>query len=197
MSKIHNFGNTIERVITYVLIVLLVLCFAGGIAYFTLRSQGVSYYVEFQGTKYYGNGEGGSLSLPDKADYRFNVKSLTGETVNFDVKIIANKANNFDISAEDINYPFYGNNESLNDYSDVFGLKKDTESFSITIPENYTVEKAIRQKYGSQAEIQSELQNDLPYFIISVSVDESIVDLRFVFNVKAVGISLNPSEIVF
>ena len=87
MSKASRAGNAVGKIVTYILVVLLVLGVAGIIAYFALRSQGVTYYVEFGNERYFGNTEGGSLSLPTDATYAFSVKSLTGNEVNFDVKV--------------------------------------------------------------------------------------------------------------
>ena len=61
MSKTTKSGNVVTRILTYLLVVLLVLGVAGMIAYFALRSQGVTYYVEYNGERYFANGDGGSL----------------------------------------------------------------------------------------------------------------------------------------
>ena len=45
MSKANGTINTIGKIITYILVVLLVLGIAGGISYFVLRNQGITYYV--------------------------------------------------------------------------------------------------------------------------------------------------------
>lgn len=197
MRKANGIGNVVEKVITYILVVLLVLVFAGGVSYFALRSQGMTYYVEFRGKRYLGNGEGGSLSLPDDADYTFKVSSLSGETVNYDVEITSNGANNFDIVSGGKFYRFYGTDAESNDYSDIFGLKKGADSFTLTIPKDFSVEQAVKAKYGENAEIQTELQTELPYFVLTVTADESKVKLLLIANIRAVGIELNTSAIVF
>ena len=82
MSKANGTINTIGKIITYILVVLLVLGIAGGISYFVLRNQGITYYVEYDGEKYLADSDGGSLYLPpsDKPQ-SFAVKSLTGGEV--------------------------------------------------------------------------------------------------------------------
>ena len=49
MSKANGTINAIGKIITYILVVLLVLGIAGGISYFVLRNQGITYYVEYDG----------------------------------------------------------------------------------------------------------------------------------------------------
>ena len=64
MSKANGTINAIGKIITYILVVLLVLGIAGGISYFVLRNQGITYYVEYDGEKYLADSDGGSLYLP-------------------------------------------------------------------------------------------------------------------------------------
>ena len=82
MSKANGTINAIGKIITYILVVLLVLGIAGGISYFVLRNQGITYYVEYGDEKYLADSDGGSLYLPpsDKPQ-SFSVKSLTGGEV--------------------------------------------------------------------------------------------------------------------
>ena len=95
MSKVNGVVNTITKIITWVLVVLLMLGIIGGVAYFALRSQGVTFYVEYGGEKYFAAGEGGSIKLYNLVDNSFSVRSLKGEDVNYDVKVYANSANDF------------------------------------------------------------------------------------------------------
>lgn len=197
MSKASGAFGAVGKVITYILVVLLVLGVAGMIAYFALRSQGVTYYVEFGNERYFGNTEGGSLSLPTDATYAFSVKSLTGGEVNFDVKVQSNSANNFTFVCDGKPQSFYGTDAVFNDYSEIFGLQKSADGFSLTLPDHFTVEQAIETKYGGDISFEKELENDKAYFIISVTAEESAVNLWFTFDVDVEGITLNPPSITF
>lgn len=196
MSKANGTINAIGKIITYILVVLLVLGIAGGIFYFVLRNQGITYYVEYDGEKYLADSDGGSLYLPpsDKP-HSFSVKSLTGGEVNFDVKITSNSANNFTFVYGGQPQKFYGTNEEQNDYSEVFGLEKSADGFTLSISENFTVEEAVKMKYGGDIEIQEDLNYKLCYFVITVSVDKTAVNLWF--NFTELKITLNPSQIIF
>lgn len=197
MSKASRAGNAVGKIVTYILVVLLVLGVAGIIAYFALRSQGVTYYVEFGNERYFGNTEGGSLSLPTDATYSFSVKSLTGNEVNFDVKVVSNVSNNFDFTVDGVYKQFYSTTAENNDYSEIFGLQKDKGGFTLTVPDGFSVKEAVEIKYGGNVEFGAELENDKAYFVISVMAEESAVNLWFAFDVDVEGITLNPPSITF
>ena len=42
-------SSTLSKIITYILVVLLLLGFAGVIVYFVAKNEGVSFYVEYDG----------------------------------------------------------------------------------------------------------------------------------------------------
>lgn len=198
MSKANGAINSIGKVITYLVVVLLVLGIAGGITYFVLQSDGITYYVEYSGQQYFGNGEGGSLILsPSDEPYIFSVKSLLGEKVNYDVKVVANSANNFTFTCDNRSKEFYSNDATANDYSTIFGLKKSTDGFSITIANDLSLKKAIELKHGENCELPEELDNNLCYFAIVVTAEDSKVNLWFTFDIKVTGIVLDTPEIVF
>lgn len=197
MSKSNGALGAIGKVITYIVVVLLVLGIAGMVAYFALRAQGVTYYVEYNGERYVANGDGGSLGLVNGETYTFAVKSLTGGEVNYDVMVQSNSANNFDFVLNGANYQFFGKDNERNDYSAVFGLQKKADGFSLTIPDHFTVEQAVETQYGGDIELQNgyEIDTDLCYFVITVTSDESTVSLWFTFSDFTV--TLDPPQIIF
>ena len=197
MSKASGALDAVGKVITYVLVVLLVLGIAGMVAYFALRAQGVTYYVEYNGERYVANGDGGSLGLVNGETHIFAVKSLTGGEVNYSVSVRANSSNNFDFVLNGAYKQFYSTMDENNDYSEVFGLQKGSDGFSLTIPENFTVEKAIEIKYGGDIQLQKELQHGLYYFVITVTSEKRMVSLWFLFGEKIDGITLSPPSIIF
>ena len=199
MSKSNGGGalNAIGKVITYILVVLLVLGIAGMVAFFALRGQGVTYYVEYGGERYVANGDGGSLTLETGATHTFTVKSLTGEEVNYDVTVQSNRANNFDFVVNEEYYQFFGQDDESNDYSEVFSLQKNADGFSLTLPHPFTVEQAIESKFGGDIELQNdyEIDADLCYFVITVTSGESAVSLRFSFS--GLTVTLDTTHIIF
>lgn len=89
----------------------------------------------------------------------------------------------------------WNDNAEKDDYTEVFDLQKKTDGFSLTILNGFTVEKAIEAKYGGDIELQSELQDDLCYFVITVSVGKTAVNLWF--NFADFSIRLDPPQVIF
>lgn len=197
MSKSNGALGAIGKVITYILVVLLVLGIAGMVAYFALRAQGVTYYVEYNGERYVANGDGGSIELLNGATSNFAVKSLTGGEVNYDVTVQSNYSNNFDFVIDGEYKQFYSTTDENNDYAAVFGLQKKADGFSLTLPDHFTVEQAVETQYGGDIELQNgyEISDDLCYFVITVTSDESTVSLWFTFS--GFTVTLDPPQIVF
>ena len=197
MSKANGALDAIGKVIMYILVVLLVLGIAGMVAYFALRAQGVTYYVEYGGERYVANGEGGYVWLPTDSERTFAVKSLTGGEVNYDVTVQSNYSNNFDFVIDGEYKQFYSTTDENNDYAAVFGLQKKADGFSLTIPDHFTVEQAVEMQYGGDIELQNgyEISDELCYFVITVTSGESTVSLWFAFS--DLTVTLDPPQIVF
>lgn len=197
MSKSNGALGVIGKVIIYILVVLFVLGIAGMVAYFALRAQGVTFFVEYNGERYIANGDGGSIALLNGKTHDFAVKSLTGGDVNYDVAVRSNSANNFDFVLNGENYQFFSKNDENNDYAAVFGLQKKVDAFSLTFPDHFTVEQAVETQYGGDIELQDgyEISDDLCYFVISVTSGESSVLLWFMFSDFTV--TLDTPQIVF
>jgi hypothetical protein len=195
MSKSNGALGAVGKVVTYILVVLLVLGIAGMVAYFALRSQGVTYYVEYGGERYFANGDGGSIELLNGKAYEFTVNSLTGGEVNYDVKVVSNSSNNFSFTCNGKIYQFVSTEEANNDYSEVFGLEKGADGFSLSFPDGFTVEQAVEEKFGGEVLFDEELQSDKSYFVISVTSEDSAVNLWFTFS--GLTVMLNPPQIIF
>lgn len=189
-------GSIIGKVVIFILVVLLILGITAVALFCVMREKGITYYVEYNGERYLAGSDGGSLWLPPSDNpYRLSVKSLTGGEVNYTVKITSNKANNLMFAVEDELWYLWNDNAEKDDYTEVFGLQKQTDGFSLTIPEDFTVEKAIETKYNADIELKDEIQDNLCYFVITVSVDETAVNLWFSFN--ELTVTLDSPSIIF
>lgn len=198
MGKSNGALGAIGKVITYILVVLLILGIVGIAGYFLLREQGMTYYVEYNGQRYMGGMDGGSLVLQTGKPHEFFVGSLTGEEVNYSVKVTANKANNFGFYVGEEFQRFYSeDDDEVNDYSQEFGLQKNADGFSLTMPEDYTVEKALEDKYGGEVWLKDELSGSTAYFVITVAVEKTSLNLWFIFGAEVTGITLDPPHIIF
>lgn len=195
MSKTGGALNTAGKVIMYIMIVLLIIGVAGGVTYFFLRSRGVTFYVTNEGHKYYSGMDGASIWLSLGETHSFSVRSLTGGEVNYTVKVLANESNNFGFFAGQEFHRFYDNNEQNDDYSEILGLKKGINEFTLTIPEEMTVRRAIEEKFGENLQLQTELQEGLCYFVLVVTAGGSSVTLWF--NIDELQITIDPPSVVF
>lgn len=195
MSKAGGVGKAIIKVITYVLIVLLVLGIAGVIVYFVAKEEGVSFYVEYGGKRYFSSVSEADLFFKTGDTYTFNVKSLTGETVDYSVSVQSNGEHNFSFISDNEFHDFYiADDSENNDYSSVFGLEIKADSFSVTIPKDVTVEEVIAMKYGDEIQLQNDLQKGISYFAITVVSGGNSLSLTFGFEL---AIMVNPPSIVF
>lgn len=92
--------KVLVRVLTVLFFLLLAGAAAGVIVYFSLQAGGVSFYVE-QGDERYYSGTGGKELFLQRGDtYEFSIKSLTGENVDYSVRVLSN--------AEDGSYNYLG-----------------------------------------------------------------------------------------
>ena len=183
------------KVIAWILVILLVAAAALAAGYYFLRDQGVTFYVEYGGTRYYANSDGGSIGLKSGETHSFSVKSLTGGEINFSAKVISNEANNFGFFVGGEFHRFYDDDEQNDDYSDVFGLTKSPNGFTVTISETMTVESAVEEKFGGDISPQTELQKDVCYFVITVTADGSSVNMWF--KIDELLLSIDPPSIIF
>ncbi len=196
MSK----GGAFGKIVIWLLVVLLLFGVVGLVLFFVMQEQDVTYYVEYGGKQYLANSDG-SIELSGGETHEFFVKSLTGGEVEFDVKITSNSDNNIAFAYNEEYRNSYTDNADTNDYSEVFGLKTDTNGFTVAIPQDMTVETAIETKLGGDITLIDELSDSTAYFVVTVSVGKSTVDLSFVFDgqvyIPSSGIVINPPQIIF
>ena len=76
-------------------------------------------------------------------------------------------------------------------------MQKKADGFSLTIPEDFTVEQAVETQYGGDIELQDgyEINDVLCYFVITVTSGESTVSLCFAF--FNLTVALDPPQIIF
>lgn len=192
-------GGRIDRagkLVTWLLIVLLILGLAGGAAYLVMKSRGMTFYAETEGEKIFGGAEK-TLFFRSGRTYEFSVRALEGGEVNYFVSLSSNPANNFEFVLDGKTYRFSGADEAGNDYAEVFSLCKRTDGFSLTIPEGFTAEKAVRAKFGEGVAFQKELSGELAYFVITIRAGESSAEIYFRFSPEPLSLELSAGAIVF
>lgn len=198
MGKANKAESVIGKIMTYILVVLFVLGFSGVIVYFVAKDEGISFYVEYNGERYYSNVNESELFLSAGKEYTFSVKSLTGKNIDYLVLISSNGKNNFVFVCKDEFYNFYVKDDAgNNDYSEVFDLQKNAESFSISLSEKLTIEQIIEKKFGNEIQLQGELQGNVSYFVITVISGGNSLNFWLTFGESISGIELAPPQIIF
>ena len=192
MDRVIEF---LGKFILWLLVILFLIGSSSLVVYFVMRSQGMTYYVEFKGERYYANSDGGNITLIEGELSEFSVKSLTDEDVNYSVCVTSNYANNFRFSVRDELYKFYGDDEELNDYSEILDLQRTDSGFTVCVPRNITLTSVIEQKFNASITVFDEINEDLSYFVITVSSGASSVSLWFDFEPIQVGVE--PPKVTF
>ena len=188
--------ETIGKIVTWILVVLLVLGIAGGAAYLAMKESGISFYAETGGERIFGGTER-ELTFSTGQTYDFSVRALEGGEINYSVKVTTNPENNFDYVLDGKTYRFSGEDEERNDYSEVFALTKRADGFSLTIPEGFSVEKAVKAKFGEGVQIGTELSAELAYFSVTIGAGESRAQIFFRFSPELLSVELDCESIVF
>ena len=187
--------ETIGKMVTWILVVLLVLGLAGGAAYLAMKESGISFYAETGGERIFGGTER-ELTFSTGQTYEFSVRALEGGEISYSVKVTANPENNFDFVLDGKTYRFSGEDEERNDYSEVFALTKRADGFSLTIPEG-SAEKAVKAKFGEGVQIGTELSAGLAYFSVTIGAGESRAQIFFRFSPELLAVELDCESIVF
>lgn len=177
--------------------VLLILGVVGLVLFFVMRGQGNVFYVEYNGERYFVSDKENDIALLKGETNSFSVKSLLGDKIDFSVKITSNGENNVCFAYNGEFHYFYSGDTEMDDYSDIFGLQANADGFSVTIPQDITVETAIETKYGGDITLLDDFSDSTAYFVITVAVNENSVDLPFTFGARVSGVTLNPPSIVF
>ena len=188
--------DAIGKIVTWILVVLLVLGIAGGAAYLAMKESGISFYAETAGEKIFGGTEK-EMVFSTGQTYDFSVRSLEGGDINYSVKVTANPENNFDFVLDGKIYRFSGEDEERNDYSEVFALTRRADGFSLTIPEGFSAEKAVKAKFGEGVQIGTELSAELAYFSVTIEAGESRAQIFFRFSPELLAVELDCESIVF
>lgn len=189
-----NGMKTVGKVIAWFLAILLVLGLIGVGVYYVAKEQGITYLVEHGGEKYYANTEGASLWLMPGESFSFKVQSLEGENVDYAVAITSSPETNFEFTADDKLYVWYGSSEKDNDYTELFKPEKAEDGFTVTIPPDFGLEAALEWKYGKNIGLPEELPTG-DYFLLTVTVSGS--SIAFPFNTEKFRLELDPPGIVF
>ena len=197
MSRASGASGALEKAVTFVLVVLLVLGVAGGAAYLIMSRRkvetGAAFFVEYGGERYETATEGASLAFGCGKNYAFSVQAEDGYTA----KVLANEESDFSFTLGGEPMSFWSDKEEKNDYSDVFSLQVRAGGFSITVPEDFSMQKALELKYGEDVVLSDDVASGRCFFVLSVTSGESDIRIPFSFGERVSSVTIDTPQIVF
>ena len=194
----------ITKIITSVLLALLLLGTVGLIAHFMngFREDFKTFYVTYEGEDILS--EKSSLELPRGEEHRFDVTYIfedldeATEPKGYSVEVVSNveKGNEFEytVDGEKITYMdgMY--------LTKAFQIDKQDTYFTLTLPEDISLEKVLESVYGKDVEAPKDEACEDPYLytLVVTSYDESVrYYIDFALDAKVSKVQLYPSEVVF
>lgn len=201
MSKTKSAG-VVTKVISYLLIFLVITGVIGFIFTFTngFNEDFKTFYIEYKGESILSSDK--KLVLDRGQEHRFDVKYTfdfdESETKDYSVAIYANsdKNNSFDFSIDGEVYAYYAEG----DITDAFDLTLHDTYFTITVPEEATVETILKNLYpDSVIEVPEEgIKINYPFTLVVSSYNNEVTyNINFAFYVGVTGIEIDQEVIVF
>lgn len=188
-------GGSVKVFLKILIVAVLILGIITGVLClsFCAKETGfTTFYVEYAGEKYE-SGERKNISLFCGNTYTFFVKA-SEEKVEYEVEIESNSENNFLFTLNGKPCQFWNDDKIKDDYTKIFKVKKSAGQFTLTLPKDFTVEKAVEEKYGGKIEIKDELQEDEDYFEISVTAEKRKIKIGLIF--RSMEIEMDPPSII-
>lgn len=192
-------GKKVSKIIAFVLIILLL---AGAIGLiFALTNGFTEDFKEFYLT--YGDekimAQESKQSFKNGETYSFGVKYVldTGITSkDYSVKIVTNAEKTFSYTVDGQTYAFKGGE----DYSSVFGLKKDEGAFTFTIPKGGITEAISKRHSDKPVEVNNpDLLKDGYFFSVLVTSynEKASCTVRFKLLTGVTGVEFDVKELMF
>ena len=178
-------------VLVILLTVIGIFCLTGG-------QENDGYYVEYNGTRYTPGKTGAAMSLTSGETYEFSVLSDTGAKAEYSVKITSNPEKNFSFQVGNEQCWFYDENETRNDYSQTFSLTQEEEKIILTVPENFSLRKAIEERHGGKVTLNDGTKLEAGcYFRLVISLEETTFSMDLSVALPVTGIEIDPPWILF
>ena len=178
--------------------VLVILLTVIGIFFLTGGQENDGYYVEYNGTLYTPGETGAAMSLTSGETYEFSVLSDTGAKAEYSVKITSNPEKNFSFQVGNEQCWFYDENETRNDYSQTFSLTQEEEKIILTVPENFSLRKAIEERHGGKVTLNDGTKLEAGcYFRLVISLEETTFSMDLSVALPVTGIEIDPPWILF
>ena len=194
----------IAKIITCVLLALLLVGTVGLIAHFTngFREDFKTFYVTYEGEDILS--EKSKLALPRGEELRFDVTYIFEDleegsgTKGYSVEFVSNveKGKEFEYTVDGEKITYVDGMYLTN----VFQIDKQDTYFTLTLPEDISLEKVLESVYEKDVEVPNDVEATEPYLytLVVSSYDESVTYyIDFAFHIGVTGVTLDKSEVVF
>ena len=203
MNAKRNMASTVGKVITYILLILAVAGIVGFFAFFTngFTEEFKSFYIEQDGKPVLNTNT--STNMDFGKTYSFNVKyvfdDLTdSENKGYFVKIVPNTNTDTDFlftaGGDEIAF------SSINELTSAFTINRQTDSFTLTIPEKFSMADVLGKIYKDCEIILPEDFDESAYWYrleVSSYNGEITYNISFRLGADVQSIELDYSQIIF
>lgn len=203
MNAKRNMASTVGKVITYILLILAVAGIVGFFAFFTngFTEEFKSFYIEQDGKPVLNTNT--STNMDFGKTYSFNVKyvfdDLTdSENKGYFVKIVPNTNTDTDFlftaDGDEIAFSW------IKELTSAFTINRQTDSFTVTIPEKFSMADVLGKIYkGSEIILPEDFDESEYWYRLEVSSynGEITYNISFRLGADVQSIELDYSQIIF
>ena len=203
MNAKRNMASTVGKVITYILLILAVAGIVGFFAFFTngFTEEFKSFYIEQDGKPVLNTNT--STNMDFGKTYSFNVKYVfdgmtDSENKGYFVKIVPNTNTNTDFSftadGEEISF------SSISELTSAFTINRQTDSFTLTIPDKFSMADVLGKIYKDCEIILPEDFDESEYWYrleVSSYNGDITYNISFRLGADVQSIELDYSQIIF
>ena len=187
-----------SKIGTAVLVLLLVvlLAAAGCGIWYAIATNGFTRFItlEYNGKELAQNARQVVLNHGENEFGIRNMNPFSGE-LTYTVEINPNAEENFNFTVDENPAAF----SRVGELTKYFGIEQGEDAFTVTVPQDYTMEWLLPQVYaGSEVEMPEEFEKDKDYFEMTVEFSDG-TDIMLLFNVsdKVSSIEIDPPSIIF
>lgn len=187
-----------SKIGTAVLVLLLVvlLAAAGCGIWYAIATNGFTRFItlEYNGKELAQNARQVVLNHGENEFGIRNMNPFSGE-LTYTVEINPNAEENFNFTVDENPTAF----SRVGELTKYFGIEQGEDAFTVTVPQDYTMEWLLSQVYaGSEVEMPEEFEKDKDYFEMTVEFSDG-TDIMLLFNVsdKVSSIEIDPPSIIF
>lgn len=186
--------NKIVSLIVLVMVIIIIAIF-GFVWYFTngFSKDLETFYIEYDGAKLSDNLNG--VYLLSNSSAEFNVKYIIPGQSGYRINIAPNPDNNFTFTVDDNPKDW----RNIGDITHAFTIEKQLDSFTLKLPESFSIERFVQSLYPDNKISVDELpDSSADYFIMMISSSDGVQSVTIGFRISngVLGVTLDKGEII-